>query len=350
MQEIMIGPNEAGQRLDKFLHKAFPYLSTSLMYKQLRKKNITLNHSKAQGSEILHLNDSVQCFFSEETFLKFQGGKHTERDEDSDNEYQNAYRALTGIEVIYEDDNILIANKPVGILTQKAERGDLSLNEWLIGYLLQEGKLTATQLRTFKPSVCNRLDRNTSGIVLCGVSLSGSQTLSRLIQERSIGKYYYTICEGSIKQGATISGYLIKDHTTNQVRISQRPDKNDVANRNQKGKEPDRILTKYMPLKHSVSYTFLEVELITGKTHQIRAHLSSIGHPLVGDKKYGGKPYHGIGVQLLHAGRVAFPLQDHSMPYPAEMQSVLSPLYGRVFEAPLPELFRKVYDSISWNL
>lgn len=233
MQSYEIGANEAGQRFDKFLHKFMPTAGTGFLYKMLRKKNIVLNGKKAEGKEILTVGDTVSFFFSEETYEKFTGIVSSETKKQPDlrdmeivtarknklEEYQNAYRRLKGISVIYEDADILIVNKPAGVLTQKAEQKDISLNEWMIGYLLTNNKLSAESLFTFKPSVANRLDRNTSGLVLCGISLSGSQLLAGLIHDRLLGKYYVTVVKGRVEKEALIEGYLTKDNKTNKVSV-----------------------------------------------------------------------------------------------------------------------------------
>lgn len=335
MQQITIGPNEAGQRLDKFLHKYLPNAGTSFLYKMLRKKNITLNGRKAEGKECLTEGDIVRCFFAEETFQKFAGKKPVAEDTSP---YQNAYQQLKGIEVLYEDDNILALNKPSGILTQKAQESDLSLNEWMIGYLLQKGTISQSQLKTFKPSICNRLDRNTSGLVLCGKSLKGSQYLSSIIKEHSLRKFYYTICEGTLTEDFLLEGYLIKDIKTNMVRIT----KESVA------QEGDYIKTAFSPLavgsctgynkQPNLTATLLGVELFTGKTHQIRAHLSSIDHPILGDQKYGGAGYFQLKYQLLHAHHVIFP---ESAEFPE--------LSGRRIVAPCPDKFKEIAAALNFE-
>jgi len=331
MQSVTIGNNQAGQRLDKFLHKYLPNAGTGFLYKMLRKKNITLNGKKADGNEILSLNDIISFYFSDETFAKFAGSTITpngqknqkkSREAFGTEEYLKAYKTLHGIEIIYEDEHIVALNKPAGILTQKAQPGDLSLNEWLIGYLLQQNSLMAEELNTFKPSVCNRLDRNTSGIVLCGKSLPGSQYLSRCIKERTIQKFYRTICIGNINQPHKIEGYLVKNHTKNIVSVSQNP----------QNEKADFIQTAYCPIHTTSKYTLLEVELITGKTHQIRAHLSSIGHPLVGDFKYGKESVnrhfrkeYGLEHHLLHAYRVVFPQDDSKVGVAVSGMEIIAP-------------------------
>lgn len=341
MQQFKVEAGQAGQRFDKFLRKYLPHAGSSFLYKMLRKKNITLNGKKAEGKEILEAGDEIRFFFSQETFEKFSGRTVISKEENiltpntknaSISEYKKAfqYYSSADISILYEDTDVLILNKPAGILTQKAQNGDVSLNEWMIGYLLHKGKITVQELTLFKPSVCNRLDRNTSGIVLCGISLKGSQVLSALIRNREIKKFYRTICKGILTERVTLAGSLIKDEKTNTVTIS---------------KEGNDIQTAYEPiktLKHNTTY--LEVELITGKTHQIRAHLASIGHPLMGDKKYGSDAFNKQAVknyqlnhQLLHAYRLEFP----------DLEDSLSALSKQTIIAPLPQQFQQILEDLS---
>ncbi|MCI9337583.1 MAG: RluA family pseudouridine synthase [Lachnospiraceae bacterium] len=340
MQSVTINTNQAGQRLDKFLHKYLPLAGSGFLYKMLRKKNITLNGRKAQGQEILSVGDQICTFFSEETFARFSGrtedtavsGGPNAPEERLLRDYTAAYERLGGIGVLYEDEDFLILNKPSGILTQKAAPEDLSLNEWMIGYLLAKNPSLAGELPTFRPSVCNRLDRNTSGIVLGGKSLAGLQYLSKCIREHSLRKYYLAICAGRLRQPASIQGFLVKDPVKNKVTVSRTGDKSAF------------IHTAYSPIAVTEDYTLLEVELITGKSHQIRAHLASIGHPLAGDGKYGPESVnrvfrkrYGLTHQLLHAGRIVLPkAQDR----------IGSSLSEKVITAPCPDWFLKLEKEI----
>ena len=367
MQSVIIRKNQAGQRLDKFLHKYLPNADTGFLYKMLRKKNITLNGKKAAGSEKLEEGDCVDVFFSRETFEKFTGrtesvgksasaGRPTSagrqnpagKRDSFTSEYERAYRLLKGIQVLYEDDDFLFLNKPAGILTQKAKPEDCSLNEWMIGYLLQGNAGLAEELHTFRPSVCNRLDRNTSGMVLCAKTLKGAQLLGRLLKDRTLHKYYQLYVKGIIVEEQSIEGYLHKDVKKNKVTIKPVSSSTDLGcvprledeKQNDPGNIEDAFIqTRYTPLRQETDKTLLEVELITGKPHQIRAHLASIGHPLLGDYKYGDRAWNekyrqqfGVRSQLLHAYKVVFPPLD----------APFADLGGRTFYCELPEIFGRV--------
>ncbi|TCL58505.1 23S rRNA pseudouridine955/2504/2580 synthase [Kineothrix alysoides] len=335
MKHVLIKENEAGQRLDKYLHKCLKEAPGSFIYKMLRKKNIVLNGKKASGGEKLEIGDEIRFFLSEETLDKMSGISPLISEECPDKEiaeYEAAYDKYKELEIIYENHHILIVNKPEGILTQKAEAGDLSLNEWFIGYMLYQGEIRREDLHTFKPSVCNRLDRNTSGMVICGKTLPGSQKMSELLKNRDLHKFYRLYVKGKVRKASLIEGYLVKDEKRNTVKISPAPIQD----------KSSYIKTKYEPLKVFEDKTLLEVELITGKTHQIRAHLASIGHPLLGDYKYGDKSFNDsykkkykIKNQLLHAYRLEFP----------ELEGEFAELSKRIFTAGTPRIFHSLEEN-----
>ncbi len=291
MQELTIGKNEAGQRLDKYLFKYLKEAPASFIYKMLRKKNIVLNGKKCTGSEQLSNGDTLKLFMADETIEKFAG---KQMDTKTDYPYKQ-------LDVIYEDEDMIFVNKPSGMLSQKAEPKDVSINEYIIGYLLKSGAIDKAQLSTFKPSVCNRLDRNTSGLILAGKSLAGSQYLSEIIKDRSLKKFYLAVVKGRVNADCSVEGYLIKNEKTNKVTVSKTA----------KGADKELyIRTDYKVLKAADKYSVLLVHLITGRSHQIRAHLSSIGHPLLGDFKYGDRNInkeYGLKDQLLHAYKVVLP-------------------------------------------
>ena len=327
MQKITVSSNEAGQRLDKLLGKYLSNAPMSFVYKMLRKKNIKLNGKKAQGNEKLTKGDLVEVFLSDDTWQKFAGAPGAEKQLPAD--LARAMKSSIRLSAIYADPDILILNKPSGMLSQKAAPSDLSLNEYMIAYLLKKGDLKLAELATFRPSVCNRLDRNTSGIVLCGKTLSGSQALSRIIKDRTVKKYYQTICKGKIVQESTLEGYLYKEESTNTVKV--------YADPSEAPAEASYIRTIYMPNAVAGDFTLLTVELVTGKTHQIRAHFAWAGHPLLGDPKYGNeavnrtlKQTYGIGRQLLHAWQIR----------QKDAASGILPTGG--ITCPLPEDFQKL--------
>ena len=334
MRELEVTSLQAGQRLDKLLGKYLKEASGSFLHKMLRKKNITLNGRRAYGSEKVAEGDLIRIFFAEETLEKFTGiGPKAEQGGKS---LPERYPAAA-LDILYEDENILLVNKPAGMLTQKAHDEDFSLNEYAIGYLLRSGALSEEDLLSFRPSVCNRLDRNTSGIVAVGKSVAGLQELSKLFHDRTVHKFYRTIVLGHIEKGRTIEGYLVKDRDENRVRILKEP-----------VPESQQIRTRYTPLGWASDgnpghdLTMLEIELITGRSHQIRAHLSSIGHAVAGDPKYGIRKRNDyfrreyqVRRQLLHADQITFPAAE----------GCLEHLSGRTFRAPLPDDFRRVMEG-----
>ena len=319
MQELHVTENEAGQRLDKLLAKFLNQAPKSFLYKMMRKKNIVLNGKKCTGNEKLKQGDSIKLFFSDETIEKFSAGTYAIPKKEK----------INMLPIIYEDEQILLMNKPVGVLSQKAKDSDVSAVEILINYLMETDQLSKEQFRTFHPSICNRLDRNTSGILVAGKTLPALQEMNRFFKERTIAKYYRCLVKGRvIKSEDYIKGYLVKDQKTNKVSITKKRTEEGVP-----------IETEYCVIQSNDEVSLLEVHLITGKTHQIRAHLASIGHPIIGDYKYGDKQInemyrqaYGLKSQLLHAYRLEMPSSNGSLAY----------LNDKKFVAELPDKFIKI--------
>lgn len=328
MQTLTITQNEAGQRLDKLLTKYLNQAGKGFIYKMMRKKNITLNGKKCDGSERVEEGDQVKLFLSDETIEKFSVPDISGYAGRPGNSRDGRKR----LDIVYEDQHILVVNKPSGMLSQKAKDSEMSLNEYILNYLIDSGKLPISQLRTFKPSICNRLDRNTSGLVVAGKSLAGLQVMNEVFKDRSIHKYYQCLVAGEIKEKQLIAGFLKKDESTNTVSIYPLEVEDSVP-----------IMTEYLPLSGNGKFTLLQVTLITGRSHQIRAHLASIGHPIVGDYKYGSrslndavKKKYAVRSQLLHSWRLVMP---ETLPAPLEY------LRGEEFTAGLPVIFSTVMEG-----
>lgn len=312
MIEIIISAADSKQRVDKYIARLLPGAGKSLIYKQIRKKNITLNKKKMTGSEILNTNDTLQFFFSEDTFNKFSNATQESSDNTMIEKSLQMYTKNQNIELIYEDSNILCINKPIGILSQTAGTNELSLNEWAIGYLANSGHVTNNNIKMFKPSILNRLDKNTTGLILVSKSLLGANTISKALRERSIQKYYLTIVKGNFTKNGIHKAFHYKDEKNNKVTISV--DKNcfddlDNVSEIQTGFE---VIQK---VRHEAlgDLSLLKVHLITGKSHQIRAHLSYLGYPVLGDTKYGDAQSnkvirnYGISTQMLHSYQMIMP-------------------------------------------
>lgn len=317
MKEVLITNGEANQRLDKFLFKYFNAASRSFIYKMLRKKRIKLNRKKAEGSEILTEGDSIGFYLAPETMEVMMA------------ERERPPHAKAP-DIVYEDENILILNKPAGLLSHPESKDS---EDTLIGralyYLYEQQEYCSAKDSTFVPALCNRLDRNTSGLVLCGKNLASVQEMNRLIAQRSIDKFYVTIVKGMVTKPGTLTGTHRKDEAANKAAITDELG----------GKE---AITAYEPIQWSRDITLLRVKLITGKTHQIRAHLASIEHPVLGDPKYGDrelnerlKKEYGVNRQLLHSDTIVFHVETGPLRY----------LDGRAFHTKPDGLFARVRDA-----
>ena len=338
MITISIPENEAGQRLDKFLAKYLDRAPKSFIFKSLRKKNIKLQGKKAEGNEILRAGDEIRLFFSDETFSSLRSGKKAP---------QGDAAQLSGMlppeeygSIIYEDAHSIIAAKKSGVLSQKARPQDISMNEVLLRHVRAEQNGSVSEEALFTPSICNRLDRNTSGLICFAKTYAAAREWSRLFRERGLQKFYLAVVKGSVGSGSHVKAWIVKDNKSNKVCILDHEEEG-----------ASRIETVYMPADPA-AYGFdtlpegsslLRIELLTGRSHQIRAHLSALGHPVAGDPKYGDHQWNrqlkdrcGIHSQLLHAYELVMP-ECPGTP--------LTHLAGRHFIAPLPQDFKTFFNG-----
>lgn len=293
MRTLIINRNDAGQRLDKFLSKAVKAMPKSLMYKGIRTKKIKVNRKRAEIGYILEEGDTVELFISEEFF--------------SDNASDSAFMKLTPkLDIVYEDENIMLLDKRPGLIVHSDDEEDVNtLISHVKAYLYRKGEYKPEDEQSFAPALCNRIDRNTGGIVIAAKNSEALRIMNEKIRNDELSKFYLAAVHGHMpKRADTLHGYLRKDQVNNIVDIST-------------VKKPGykEIVTKYRVLDEKNGLSLIEVELVTGRTHQIRAHFSSIGHPLLGDGKYGvnrDDKKLGYKFQALYAFRLEFHFRTDS--------------------------------------
>ncbi len=329
MIELKAGPSEEGERLYQIIKRYLGNAGNGFIYKMLRKKNITLNGKKATGAEAVSDGDVITLWLSAETIAKFR----------SDDFKTVPY----DLDVVYEDKHVLIINKSRNKLSQKASPEDISINEEAISYMVKKGEITIEDLRTFRPSVCNRLDRNTTGLILFGKDMTGLHGLTAAIKDSGTIKIYYALVMGRLTGEDTLKGYLQKNTSHNRAEISSTEKENSKY-----------IETEYKVVASTEEYSLLKIRLLTGRSHQIRAHMASIGHPVAGDGKYGDvrvnkelKSKYGIYSQALHAGMIEFgeisELPDISRkkiycPMDGKLKNMITDIFGDLkWEHGIPE-------------
>ena len=313
MRKLTIGKNDAGQRLDKFLTKAVKGLPMSLLYKDIRTKKIKVNGKRAKENQILCVGDEVDLFIRDEFFAS------PEQDDNA------LARIRPKLSIVYEDENILLLNKRPGVLVHEdVAGGENTLILHVKAYLYQKGEYDPVAEQSFAPALCNRIDRNTGGIVIAAKNAEALRIMNEKIRENQIAKFYLCAVKGRCpKRADELRGYLRKDSDANKVEIRERPFPGART-----------IITRYRVLAEKNGNSLLEVELVTGRTHQIRAHMAHIGNPLLGDGKYGvnrGERERGYKHQALYAVRLRFDFEGDS--------GALSYLKGKEFELDRSEVW-----------
>ncbi len=308
MKQLTIGKNDAGQRLDKFLTKNLPNLPQSLLYKYIRKKRIKVNGKRAEISTRLSEGDVLDLYINDEFFEKPEPT-------------YDFLHAGTNLNILFEDKNVLVLDKPVGLL---AHPDDREYVDTLIGrvkrYLYEKGEYDPEAEQSFTPALVNRIDRNTGGIVLAAKNAEALRVLNQKMKDREIHKFYLCAVHGTPKPSqGLLKGYLWKDEKKNRVYVYKdfKPGSKTIE-------------TKYRVLKSAENMSLVEVELLTGRTHQIRAHFASIGCPLVGDGKYGNNQNNrkqgGRRKQFLYSYKTVFDFTTDA--------GALEGLNGMTFEVP----------------
>ena len=312
MRELIIGKNDAGQRLDKFITKTLD-LPTGLLYKSIRTKKIKVNRKRAEISTVLCEGDTVQCFLAEEFF---------EREVDDG----SLGRITPKLSIVYEDENIMLLDKRPGVSVHEDENGSTNtLITHILAYLYQKGEYDPQNEQSFTPALCNRIDRNTGGIVIAAKTAEALRVMNEKIKNREIDKFYLAAIHGVPKKREdTLYGFLLKDEKSNLVKVY---DKNPP-------RAAKNIVTKYKVIAKKGDSALIEVELLTGRTHQIRAHMAHIGHPLIGDGKYGinkSDREHGYKYQALYSYKLRFSFKGE--------ETVLEYLNGREFTIPKKDIY-----------
>ena len=306
MKEFIIKKNDAGQRLDKYITKSFPLIPQALMYKYIRSKRIKVNGKKAEISYKLSVDDVISMYINDEFFEPVKP-KY---------DFLSAGKAL---KVVYEDENIILIDKPAGILSHPDEGNytDTAITR-VKRYLYEKGEYDPENEMSFAPALVNRIDRNTCGIIIGAKNAESLRILNEKLKNREIHKFYLCVAIGKIKnKEGIIKGYLEKNEKQNRVYISDKSNDKTKA-----------IATKYNVLDYKGGLSLVEIELLTGRTHQIRASFSHIGNPLLGDGKYGtnaqNKQFGGYKKQFLYSYRLAFDFESDA--------GILNYLDGKSFE------------------
>lgn len=308
MKSYIISENDSGQRVDKFILKTFPKMPKSLMFKEIRKKNIKVNKKRTEPSFMLSTGDLLELYLKDDVLE--EKVKHYD--------FTNASKQLN---IIYEDGNIMLLDKKIGLLCHPDGKEYVdTLISRVKRYLYDKGEWNPERENTFTPALANRIDRNTGGIVIAAKNAQALRILNKKIKNREIEKYYLAAVEGVMEKSSdTLTAFLTKDEKNNKVSVSEK-----------ESNTSKKIVTKYTVLDSYDNKSLLEIDLKTGRTHQIRAHLASVGHPLVDDGKYGTS--HGRYRQALYSYKIIFNMNN---------AGILENLCGKEFSVENCEIYKK---------
>lgn len=315
--KVEIGANEAEQRIDKFIRKWMKDVPLSAIFKSIRKGDIKVNGKKVKENYFLALGDIVETY-----------ELVTEQNKEKFTSISNALK----IKITYEDKNMVIVEKWPGILVHADKKGgEPTLTDYVLSYLFNKGDYSPENELTFTPAPCNRLDKNTSGIVIYGKNYEALKALNEMIRDRKIKKFYTALVRGKLHDGL-YEAYIQKDHDNNISKISDSP-----------GKDTKKIAMEVKTIETCGTYSLLEIELLTGRSHQLRAHLSYLGHPIIGDSKYGNKKINsffynkfGLNYQYLYAYKLIF----------RDCAEKFSYMGNKTISESLPPIFRKIKNDV----
>jgi 23S rRNA pseudouridine955/2504/2580 synthase len=312
---INIGPNEAGQRCDKFIRKLMKDVPLSAIYRSFRKGDIKVNGKKNKEKYSLSEGDVVEI-----------------REIESKKEKKNFTRVDNKLKITHEDENILIVEKWPGVLVHSDKAsGEPTLTDYVLSYLYDKGDYDPDQELTFTPAPCNRLDRNTSGVVVFGKNFTSLKLLNEMIRDRKLEKYYMALVKGRIKDGI-YEAYILKNEDSNISKIYDR----EVPG-------TKKIAMKVSTIQSCGTFSLIEIDLLTGRSHQLRAHLAYLGNPIVGDPKYGDKKLnsffinkYGLDYQFLYAYKLIFKYTPKELDY----------LENKTIAESLPPVLKKIKNDV----